>query len=318
VDRTPGTALVGLPSTPTAVDQLDPQSPAERVGAAFLVRHPVRTRDAYANALRTWSTWCSEQGLDLLAVQRAHVERWLRHLEEQGRSPATRAQYLSALSGYYAEAIDLEVVARNPVARIRRPKTGQDSPRLGLDVEEVRRLLHAAARAGPRDAALTNLLLHCGLRISEALGLTMGDLSTSRGHRTARVVRKGGATHQVPLPAPAAHAVDALLADRRLAEATGGLVDAAPLFVDTAGRQLDRFDAGRIVRRLARAAGLQKAVSPHSLRHSFVTLALDAGVPLRDVQDSAGHADPKTTRRYDRGRHSLDRFAGYAVAAHVG
>jgi integrase/recombinase XerD len=182
----------------------------------------------------------------------------------------------------------------------------------------VRRLLHAAELAGPRDAALTNLLLHCGLRISEALGLTVGDLSTSRGHRTARIVRKGGAVHQVPLPPPAAHAVDALLAGRGLAAETGALFAAAPLFVDAEGRQLDRFDAGRIVRRLARAAGIHKAVSPHSLRHSFVTLALDAGVPLRDVQDSAGHADPKTTRRYDRGRHSLDRFAGYAVAAHVG
>jgi integrase/recombinase XerD len=115
---------------------------------------------------------------------RAHVERWLRRLEEQGRSPATRAQYLSALSGYYAEAIDLKVIARNSVARIRRRKTGQDSPRLGLDVEEVRRLLHAAVLAGPRDAALASLLLHCGLRISEALGLMVGDLSTSRGHRT--------------------------------------------------------------------------------------------------------------------------------------
>jgi integrase/recombinase XerD len=315
VDRTPVTALVGLPSPSTAVD---PQSPAERVGAAFLVRHPARTRDAYANALRTWASWCAEQGLDLLAVQRAHVERWLRHLEEQGRSPATRAQYLSALSGYYAEAIDLEVIVRNPVARIRRPTTGQDSPRLGLDVDEVRQLLHAAALAGPRDAALASLLLHCGLRISEALGLTVGDLSTSRGHRTARIVRKGGAVHQVPLPAPAAHAVDVLLGDRGRDEVTGALFDAPSLFVDAEGRPLDRFDAGRIVRRLARAAGIRKAVSPHSLRHSFVTLALDAGVPLRDVQDSAGHADPKTTRRYDRGRHSLDRFAGYAVAAHVG
>jgi integrase/recombinase XerD len=145
----------------------------------------------------------------------------------------------------------------------------------------------------------------------------VGDLSTARGHRTAQVVRKGGAVHQVPLPAPAAHAVDALLTDRGPAETAGGLADTAPLFVDAEGRPLDRFDAGRIIRRLARAAGIRKAVSPHSLRHSFVTLALDAGVPLRDVQDSAGHADPKTTRRYDRGRHSLDRFAGYAVAAYV-
>jgi site-specific recombinase XerD len=73
----------------------------------------------------------------------------------------------------------------------------------------------------------------------------------------------------------------------------------------------------RIVHRLARATGIAKAVSPHSLRHTFVTLALDAGASLRDVQDSAGHADPRTTRRYDRGRHSLDRFAGYHIAAYV-
>jgi integrase/recombinase XerD len=111
----------------------------------------------------------------------------------------------------------------------------------------------------------------------------------------------------VPLPAPAAHPVDALLAARSPAEMACALVDTAPLFVDAEGRQLDRFDAGGIVRRLARAAGIRKIVSPHSLRHSFITLALDAGVPLRDVQDGAGHADPKTTRRYDRGRHSLDR-----------
>ena len=311
--HTPGAALVELPPPSTAVDQLDPQSPAERVGAAFLVRHPARTRAAYANALRTWSTWCGEQGLDLLAVQRAHVERWLRHLEERGRSPATRAQYLAALSGYYAEALDQEVITRNPVTRVRRPKVGQDSPRLGLDRDQARDLVQVAEHASARDHALVSLLLYCGLRVSEALALTAGDLGSTRGHRTMQVLRKGGIRRELPLPAPAAHALDDLVAKRALEAGPE-----APLFVDTSGAALDRFDAGRIIRRLARQAGLCTAISPHSLRHTFVTLALDAGTQLRDVQDSAGHADPRTTRRYDRGRHSLDRFAGYAVAAYVG
>jgi len=72
-----------------------------------------------------------------------------------------------------------------------------------------------------------------------------------------------------------------------------------------------------MVRRLARVAGVDSAdtLSPHSFRHAFVTAVLDAGVSLRDVQDAAGHADPRTTRRYDRSRHSLDRHATYAVAA---
>jgi site-specific recombinase XerD len=79
---------------------------------------------------------------------------------------------------------------------------------------------------------------------------------------------------------------------------------------------MDQPAAWRLVRRLARNAGIDASkLNPHSLRHSFVTAALDAGVPLRDVQDAAGHADPRTTRRYDRARHNLDRAATYAVTA---
>ena len=81
------------------------------------------------------------------------------------------------------------------------------------------------------------------------------------------------------------------------------------------GRTASR--AGRIVRRVARRAGITKLVSPHMLRHAFITAALDARVSLRDVQEAASHADPRTTMRYDRARVSLDRHATYIVAAFV-
>lgn len=87
-----------------------------------------------------------------------------------------------------------------------------------------------------------------------------------------------------------------------------------PIFVGDDGRRLDRHAAGRIVRRLAKRAGITKPVGPHTLRHGFITAALDAGVPLRDVQEAASHADPRTTMRYDRGRVSLDRHATYVEA----
>jgi hypothetical protein len=77
---------------------------------------------------------------------------------------------------------------------------------------------------------------------------------------------------------------------------------------------MGRYAVDRMVKRLARLAGITKRISPHSLRHSFITAALDAGVPLRDVQEAASHADPRTTMRYDRGRGSLDRHATYIVA----
>ena len=81
--------------------------------------------------------------------------------------------------------------------------------------------------------------------------------------------------------------------------------------------RLSRREEMRIVRRVARQAGITKKVGPHTLRHAFITAALDAGEPLRDVQEAASHADPRTTMRYDRARTSLDRHATYIVAAYV-
>ncbi len=90
-----------------------------------------------------------------------------------------------------------------------------------------------------------------------------------------------------------------------------------PIFLTTGGARLDRRGAGRIARKIARQAGIAKPVGPHTLRHAFITAALDAGVPLRDGQEAASHADPRTTMRYDRARVSLDRHATYIVAAYV-
>jgi Phage integrase family len=90
-----------------------------------------------------------------------------------------------------------------------------------------------------------------------------------------------------------------------------------PIFVGAKGGRMDRYAADRMVKRLSKRAGVNKRISPHSLRHSFITAALDAGVPLRDGQEAASHADPRTTMRYDRARQSLDRHATYIVAAFV-
>ncbi len=109
----------------------------------------------------------------------------------------------------------------------------------------------------------------------------------------------------IPLAPRTARAIDLAIGER-----AGG-----PVFLAADGRRLDRHGAGRIVRRTARRAGIGKVVTPHTLRHAFITA--DAGVPLRDVQEAASHADPRTTMRYDRARGSLDRHATYIVAAYV-
>jgi site-specific recombinase XerD len=85
----------------------------------------------------------------------------------------------------------------------------------------------------------------------------------------------------------------------------------------TIGRRRHSISGGRMVKRLVKQAGIDKRISPHSLRHSFITAALDAGVPLRDVREAASHADPRTTMRYDRARRGLDRHATYIVATFI-
>jgi len=265
-----------------------------------------RTRDAYAADLRGFLLWCQDRDLDALTdVTRTHLEAWARDLEARGAAAATVARKLASVGGMYRYAHDEGWTPGNPAERVRRPSVPVDSPTLGLDRDEARALLAAATR--PRDRALLALLTLNGLRVSEVCGADVTDLGTERGHRVLTVTRKRGRVEQVPLAAPTVEALDAHLDGRT----TG------PLFTDNAGGRLDRHDAARVVVRVARAAGIGKHLSPHSLRHTAVTLALDAGVPLRDVQDMAGHADPRTTRRYDRARQSLDRHATYALAGYL-
>jgi integrase/recombinase XerD len=121
------------------------------------------------------------------------------------------------------------------------------------------------------------------------------------------ISRKGGKVVTIPLAPRTARTVDLAVGER----------SEGPVFLTADGWRLDRHGAARIVRRVAHRAGITKSVVPHTLRHAFITPALDAGVPLRDVQEAASHADPRTTMRYDRARGSLDRHATYIVAAYL-
>jgi site-specific recombinase XerD len=145
------------------------------------------------------------------------------------------------------------------------------------------------------------------LRVTEAIGADIERLGLERGHRTLVVLRKGGKTVTVPLASRTARAIDLVIGE--LAE--------GPMLLAHHGDRLDRHGAARIVRRIARRTGINKGVGPDTLRHAFITAALDAGVPLRDVQEAASHADPRSTMRSDRARLSLDRHATYIVAAFV-
>jgi integrase/recombinase XerD len=272
--------------------------------AGFLAGYSGLTRDAYTLDLRQYVAWCTEHHLAVFGARRADIECFARYLESRGRARATIARRLCTVACFYRYAEQEGLIAVSPAAHVRRPRLDYESHATGLDRNEVGAMLVAAGLAGGRDHALMSLLALNGLRVSEAIGADIEDLGLERGHRTLTILRKGGKVVTVPLAPRTARAVDLAVGER---------CD-GPIFVGTNGRRIDRHAAGRIVRRTARRAGIAKRVGPHTLRHAFITAALDAGVPLRDVQEAASHADPRTTMRYDRARVSLDRHATYIVA----
>ena len=279
-----------------------------QVVAGYLAGFGESTRKAYDLDLRQWIQWCRSHGLRVFQARRAHIELYARWLEERGRARATVARRLSTISGFYRYCVEEELMPRSPAIHIRRPKLNYESNAVGLDRNELGMFLVQAGLSGGRDHALACLLALNGLRISEALNSDIEDLGLERGHRTLTITRKGGKIVTIPLAPRTARAIDLYVGER----------SEGPIFLNRDGRRrLDRHAATRIVKRLAKHAGIEKKISPHSLRHSFITAALDAGVALRDVQEAASHADPRTTMRYDRARQSLDRHATYIVSTFV-
>jgi integrase/recombinase XerD len=173
-----------------------------------------------------------------------------------------------------------------------------------LDVSEVEALLEGTVPGdapGLRDRALLELLYACGLRISEALGLDVGDVSFVT--ESVRVLGKGDRERVVPVGEVALAALDRYIDDARplLAAGTRGkrpVPGGGPLFLSRHGQRLSRMEAWRVVRRAAERAGITRHVSPHTLRHSFATHLLEGGADLRVVQELLGHASITTTQLY--------------------
>jgi integrase/recombinase XerD len=256
--------------------------------------------------------------------------RYLR--EELGEAAASVNRRLAAARTLLRELQLRGLRADNPAAALKGLRVNHDhSPTIGLTAAEARALL--AAPQGPalpalRDRALLALLLRNGLRVGELVGLRVGDLGEDQGFRVATLRGKGGKQRQAKLAGPTWEALAAWLraADRWRAGPEAPLFCAVRKYGRGAGgswrcqeRPLTVQAVAQIVRKHARAAlppALAARVHPHTLRHTFATLALEAGASLRRVQYAMGHADPRTTERYDRARDNLaDNAADYVTRA---
>jgi integrase/recombinase XerD len=180
------------------------------------------------------------------------------------------------------------------------------------DRGELRKLLLAARDVNPRDFLLVALLGLNGLRVSEAVGANVPDLGSSGGHRTLRVTRKGSKRGVVPLAPIVCTSLDEFLDGRLEGPLLPRLHASGAVLEPFTG--ISRQTAYERIRFLADWAGVNRKLSPHSLRRSFVTLALQDGVPLHQVQLAVGHSNPATTMIYFKDAANLDDNPTFALA----
>ena len=187
----------------------------------------------------------------------------------------------------YRYAVEEELLDHSPAAHVRRPRLDYESHAAALDRNELGALLVAAGLGPLGEHALISLLALNGLRVSEATGADIEHLGLERGHRTLTITRKGGKVVTIPLAPRTARAIDLAIGER-----TDG-----PVFLAGDGRRLDRHGAGRIVLKTARRAGIIKPVTPHTLRHAFITAAQRRGVASdASFGTSREHALPAAQR----------------------
>jgi integrase/recombinase XerC len=258
------------------------------------------TIGAYGRDLDQWVRFLVESERSATAPARADalilastvrdVRAWLATLHARGLDAVSVARKLAAVRSLYRFLARRGVMRRNPARDVRAPRLARKLVTF-LPADEAAALVDARGLAGDaraRDVAILEMLYATGLRVSELAGLDLDAID--REARTVRVLGKGSKERMVPYGAPAARALDAYLARRA--------THRGPVFVNARGGRLSPRSIHTIVRRAARAAGVTRRVSPHTLRHTFATHLLDRGADLRMIQELLGHSRLSTTQRY--------------------
>jgi integrase/recombinase XerD len=254
------------------------------------------TLAAYRNDLNGLAAWLSGRGGGLVAARREDLLGYLSERVINGARPRTTARLLSSLRRFYRYLVREGRLSADPTVRIDSPRIGRPLPD-SLSEEEIEILLDAPAvdeALGMRDRAMLELLYACGLRVSELVNLTMEQIDLTQG--VVRLMGKGSKERLVPLGEEAVDWLQRYIAQSRPELAAGA--SARALFITRRGKAMTRQAFWYRLRHYAVKSGINKALSPHTLRHAFATHLLNHGADLRVVQMLLGHSDLSTTQIY--------------------
>jgi integrase/recombinase XerD len=292
--------------------------PEEEVWLAS--RKSARTRRAYrtdvAHFMRTFGISTPEE---LRTVDHRAVMAWERLMrEEEGKEATTVRRRLAALSSLFAHLVKFGVVEVNPVRDVERPVVNRrEGMTLAFSQKQARKMLDTPSEQtllGLRDRAVLSVGLQVGFRRAEIAGLKVSDFHMNRGFDSLKVVRKGGKKGSLAIHPQTAQRIRDYLAQAGHTDDLEG-----PLFRPVRGnregqdsrRHLHPDVIDRILRKYAKRIGLDRGYSAHAMLATFITTALDNGASLEDVQSAAGHADPSTTKLYDRRGYNPEKSASF-------
>ena len=254
------------------------------------------TLDAYMSDLQKLLDYVGSEGLHVLDVKLDDLRNFVAALVDIGISARSQSRILSGVRTFYTFLILDGYIEDDPTELLEWPKIGEHLPEV-LSVEEVDRLEQACDLSkweGQRNRTIIEVLFSCGLRVSELINLRLSDLFLTE--KFIRVMGKGKKERLVPISESAIKELQYWFMDRNLMKIKPGEEDF--VFLNRRGGHLTRMMIFTIVRRLAEAAGIEKTISPHTLRHSFATALLEGGANLRAIQDMLGHERISTTQIY--------------------
>lgn len=269
------------------------------------------TRRAYEHAVRLFLCWCEKRGLELSSIKPEDLGCYL---DKHPGSPATKKQHLSAIRHLFDKLVLRHVIILNPALSVRGPKHQIiEGKTREIPVKSARKLLQGFDTShvvGLRDRSIIGILVYTGARIGAVAKLEIRHLFQEEDQWMLRFEEKGGKSREIPVR----HDLQCFLMEYMEAAELNGESERSPLFRSAVGKtkklnenQMKVGDMGRMLKRRFKDAGLSHKYSGHSFRVTTITDLLEQGVPLEDVQHLAGHADPRTTRLYDRRQKKVTR-----------
>lgn len=254
------------------------------------------TQLAYQRDLSLFACWLNELGMSLLGVTATDVRRYLNWRVAQALSPASTSRFISCARRFYRYLLRESLIGVDPLLQIQLPKKGRALPKT-LSEDDVTQLLHApdtGTTIGLRDRAMLETLYATGLRVTELVSLTLGQINLRMG--VVRVIGKGDKERLIPLGEEACSYLALYLQNARPDLLTDPACEV--VFPSQRGVQMTRQTFWHRIKQYAVVAGIDKPLSPHVLRHAFATHLLNHGADLRVVQMMLGHSDLSTTQIY--------------------